>query len=69
MPNDLTDDEKQFLALAIQGLCVRTGPELFPVAVRIAEKLSLTAQLRGSLLSWVAHGDRTREPDSDMEQL
>jgi hypothetical protein len=55
---DLTDHEKQFLALAIRALCMRGGPELFATAARIAEKLGLTAQLGASLRSWIAYAQR-----------
>jgi hypothetical protein len=51
----LTTKEKQFLALAIQGLCMRHGPGLFLVAARVAEKLGLLEELQGSLEDWLAY--------------
>ena len=69
---DLTDVEKQFLALAIQGLCMRHGPELFETAATVAEKLGLSAQLGATLQSWIAYSrdrrmaeHRTEEQDED----
>jgi len=70
--SDLTDDEKHFLAIAIQGLCMRQGPGIFPFAERIAEKLGLAEQLRASLRDWIAYAQaraatqhRTEEQDED----
>lgn len=51
----LTDTERQFLALAIQGLCMRQGPDLFPLAMQLAEKLGILEELKGSLQDWLAY--------------
>jgi hypothetical protein len=59
----LTQTEKQFLALAIQGLCMRHGPELFVVAARVAEKLGLLEELHGSLESWLAYARKVEQDD------
>lgn len=60
----LTAEEKQFLALAIQGLCMRHGPELFPVAARLAEKLGLLEELQGSLESWLAYAKESADDNA-----
>jgi hypothetical protein len=57
---ELTKAEKQFLALAIQGLCVRIGPDLFVMAREIAEKLSMTAELEASLKSYIEFSQEQR---------
>lgn len=54
MQDPLTPSEKQFLALAIQGLCMRHGESTFPTAARVAEKLGLLEELQGSLQDWIA---------------
>jgi hypothetical protein len=59
----LTAEERQFLALAIQGLCMRHGPELFGVAARVAEKLGLSDELHGSLESWLAYARKVEQDD------
>jgi len=51
-PVDLDPLERQFLALAIQGLCMRGGPQTFPFAIRIVEALDLTSEMETSLKSW-----------------
>ena len=53
MNTELTDNEKEFLALALQSFCMHQGPDLFPTAVRVAEKLDITKQLGQTLQSWI----------------
>lgn len=45
--------ERRFLALAIQGLCMRQGPDAFALAARVSRTLSLTTELGESLTSWI----------------
>jgi len=52
---ELTDKEKRFLALAIQGLTLRQGPIVFPFAISLCEKLGLEEYLKGYLQSWIAY--------------
>jgi hypothetical protein len=61
----LTAEEKQFLALAIQGLCMRHGPELFPIAARLAEKLGLLEELQGSLQDWIGYVKEASSGDAE----
>jgi hypothetical protein len=42
---DLTETERGFLALAIQGLCVRQGPITFAVAALMGEVARLQAEM------------------------
>jgi hypothetical protein len=51
----LTDAERQFLVLAIQGLCMRGGPGLFATAALVAEKLGLLDELQSSLQDWIRY--------------
>jgi hypothetical protein len=51
----LTTEERQFLALAIQGLCMRHGPDTFVTAARLAGKLGLLEELKGMLEMWLAY--------------
>lgn len=53
--NELTDAERSFLALAIQGLCMRQGPPAFAMAAQIVQKIGLTKELEHSLKSWIAY--------------
>lgn len=53
---ELTEQEQRFLALAIQGLCLRQGPACFPFTVRLAEKLGIQGYLEEYLKSWIAYG-------------
>ena len=57
---ELTEDEKRFLALAIQGLTLRQGPRVFPFAISLCEKLGLEEYLKEYLQSWVAYGGTRR---------
>lgn len=59
----LTDAERQFLALAIQGLAMRHGPELFTMAARVAEKLGLLEELQGSLQDWLMYAKEVKQED------
>jgi len=37
------------------SMAMRHGPELFPTAARLAEKLGLLEELQGSLQDWIAY--------------
>lgn len=52
---DLTDYERKFIAVALQGVCMRQGPEVFSIAITITEKLDIEAYFKGSLESWINH--------------
>lgn len=54
----LTETERQFLALAIQGLCMRQGPFLFPLAAQLAEKLGILEEFRYSFQDWTTYSPR-----------
>jgi hypothetical protein len=51
----LTATERTFIALAIQGLCMRQGPASFALATRCALALGLTVELADALGSWIAY--------------
>lgn len=55
---ELTEAEKQFLALAIQGLALRQGPQVFPFALSSAKKLGIEEYLTEYLQSWIDYGER-----------
>lgn len=57
---DLTDIEKGFLALAIQGLALRQGPNVFPYTISLARKLGIEENLKGTLQSWIEYGEKSR---------
>ena len=57
----LTADEKQFLALALQGLCLRHDPELFATATRIALKLGVQEELQSYLRDWIAYAKKAKQ--------
>jgi hypothetical protein len=59
----LSREERQFLALAIQGLCVRQGPPTFAVAMRVTQSLGLQLELAESLQSWVAYAQAQQGGD------
>lgn len=62
----LTDVERQFMALALQGIAVRQGPVVFPFCMALAEKLQLTEYLEGYLQSWTAFAaDKPDMPDKE----
>lgn len=60
----LTETERQFLALAIQGLAMRHGPELFATAAKVAEKLGLLEELKGSLQDWLKYAKEVKADDN-----
>lgn len=51
----LTEQEKEFLTLAIQGLCMRQGPITFGLATELAKKLDIENHLKESLKSWISY--------------
>jgi len=55
-PFGLTDKEKRFLALAVQGITLRQGPEVFTFALSLAKKLGLEEYLKEYLQSWIQEG-------------
>jgi hypothetical protein len=61
----LTGPEKEFLALAIQGLCMRQGPGISPAAWRVAEKLGITEQLGASLRDWIRYAHAVEQQNED----
>lgn len=61
---ELTTKEKQFLAIAIQGLCVRQGASIYFVAIDVAKKLELEKELESSLKSWIDYSQRHHHPQN-----
>lgn len=61
----LTEPERRFLALAIQGLAMRHGPELFATAAKVAEKLGLLEELQGSLQDWLRYAKEGKQEKSE----
>ena len=57
-PFGLTEPEKQFLALAIQGLTLRQGPAVFTFAISLTEKLCLQEHLKENLQSWIDYSQK-----------
>lgn len=49
----LTENERKFVALALQGLAMRGGPPVFHLIHSIARKLELEAELRQYLQDWI----------------
>lgn len=62
---DLSEQDKKFLALAIQGLCMRQGPPVFEMAIALAQKLDLEDHLTESLQSWIDHTQQSKEENHD----
>jgi len=56
---ELTEKEKKFLALAIQGLALRQGPRVFEFALSCTRKLGIEEYLTEYLQSWIEYGQRT----------
>lgn len=56
--SSLSKGERQFLALAIQGLCMRQGPDAFALAARVSQSLGLTAELGALLQSWIDYAKK-----------
>lgn len=59
---DLDEREKQFLALAIQGLALRQGPVVFTFAISLARKLDLEEYLKEHLSSWIKYSEGSPSP-------
>lgn len=57
MDIDLTDEEKKFLALAIQGLTLRQGQSVFSLALACAKKLDIEQYLQTYLQDWIDCAD------------
>lgn len=58
---ELTEQEKRFLALAIQGLVLRQGPRVpsvFEFAISASKKLGLEGYLEEYLQSWISYSER-----------
>lgn len=55
---ELTEAEKKFLALAIQGLALRQGPAVFPFALSVTKKLGIEEYLKQYLQSWVGYSEK-----------
>lgn len=53
---ELTEYERRFLALAIQGLALRQGPPVFVFALSCTKKLGLEEYLTEYLQSWIDYG-------------
>lgn len=65
MNEELTQNERKFVALAIQGLAMRGGPQTFQLVQSIIRKLELEAELHQLLQSWLEyseHGEGESEP-------
>lgn len=58
-PPPLTEQEKQFLALAIQSLCLQHGPQTFSLGLSLAQKLGLESQLSHFLQAWIKYSQTT----------
>ena len=54
---ELTDSEKEFLSIAIIGLCMRQGHITFQTAIDIGEKLKLGNEIVAKLESWIAYSE------------
>ena len=54
---ELTEPEKRFLALAIQGLTLRQGRAVFPFAIALTRKLGIEGYLKEYLESWISHNE------------
>lgn len=55
---ELTEQERKFLALAIQGLALRQGPPVFGFALSCAKKLGIEEYLTEYLQSWIDYGQK-----------
>lgn len=68
MTQELTNVEKQFLALALQGLMLRQGPVTFSFGLSIADKLGIEDELMSNLQGWLNHNDKQEEKsDQDLK--
>lgn len=62
---DLTEAEKRFLALAIQGITLKQGPQVFSFAISLSKKLELEEYLQEYLQSWIAYSKAKTEGEKD----
>jgi hypothetical protein len=60
----LTSTERQFVALALQGLCLRAGDHrAFQLTQSIARKLGFEAELKGHLQDWISYSQTQVVPE------
>jgi hypothetical protein len=61
----LAENEKKFLAIAIQSICMKYGPPLFGMAAQVAGKLNLEKELEESLRSWLNYAQDEQQKEDD----
>ena len=57
-PFGLTEEDKRFLALAIQGLTLRQGPVVFSSALSLTKKLGIEEYMSEYLQSWIDYAKK-----------
>jgi hypothetical protein len=61
----LSEQDKKFLALAIQSICSAYGSAVFDEAIEMVQKLNLEDFLTESLQTWVDYIQKNKEEDHD----
>jgi hypothetical protein len=59
--DELSEVEKRFVALALQGVAMRTGPESFKIVDSVAQKLEIWPQLEFYLRDWLGLAQNDEE--------
>lgn len=64
----MTEAEQRFVAIALQGLCFRQGPETFAIGWTTAQKLGVDRFLEEYLKDWMAYVDEKVEKNGGPAQ-
>lgn len=58
---ELTEHDRQFIVLALQGLAMRQGPEVFEAVVNLVRKIDGEQFLGEYLKDWIKHSRQGRK--------
>ena len=66
MAEPLTEQERKLIALALQGLAMRTGPGIFQMVEQVARKLGVWPELEFFLRDWIVYSRQQPPPGDEL---